>query len=146
MKKLILIVKAVVLGSVLLAQPGSGIVGVSGSGVLDGSVLYSNTATSRIIPYTNLEERNVTWQKRVWQKIDLIQKRNFPLYYPEEPTISQLSLWDVIKFGIEQEQSITPYAIISSNENDTRFDDDGEFLYPIKPKNGTSMILLIKLR
>ncbi len=96
--------------------------------------------TKRVVPYPSLREADVMWSKRIWRKIDLREKINFPMYYPLEPISDRMSLWDIIKFSIETEGSLTPYEIIPSengNENDmVKFDQDGQFLYPISPLNG----------
>lgn len=79
------------------------------------------------------------WSKRIWRRIDLKQKINFPLLYPSEPTNDRKSLWDVMKYAIETEGSITPYEVIPNNPSGNvavNFDTDGQFLYPLLPPNG----------
>ena len=63
--------------------------------------------TKRVIGYTHLREADVLWSKRVWRTIDLREKQNHPLYFPEIPISDRMSLWDVIKYGVLEEGSLT---------------------------------------
>ena len=40
-----------------------------------------------IIPYDNIREADVFWEKRVWRNIDFREKMNLPFAYPKEPFI-----------------------------------------------------------
>jgi gliding motility associated protien GldN len=59
-----------------------------------------NTIQKKSIPYANVSEADVIWAKRVYRSIDLREKFNQSLYYPDVPTLSNKSLFDVIKQGI----------------------------------------------
>lgn len=50
----------------------------------------------RAIPYVHQREADVMWAKRVWQEIDLRQKINHPLYYPEQPVRHRKSLMQTL--------------------------------------------------
>lgn len=63
----------------------------------DQLYLKENTMSRRPIPYTHLREADVMWSKRVWRTIELREKFNHPLYYPETPINNRKSLFDVIK-------------------------------------------------
>ena len=55
------------------------------------------------LPYGFIDDRDVLWSKTVWEIIDLDERINFPLYYPEEPENlgeERKSLFDVIMTGI----------------------------------------------
>ena len=65
--------------------------GVSSSGVLDGVYVQEHIPTKRVIQYPHLREADVMWSKRVWRTIDLREKMNHPLYYPEEPLADRMS-------------------------------------------------------
>jgi gliding motility associated protien GldN len=63
----------------------------------DTPYIKENIRTRKPIPYTALREADVMWSKRVWRVIDLREKMNFPLYYPEEALADRKSLFDVFK-------------------------------------------------
>lgn len=83
--------------SILLeAQPGS---------VLEpnfGETFYikQNARTRKPVPYVHESERDIMWSKRVWRTIDLREKFNHPMYYPETQINDRKSLFDVLKNGI----------------------------------------------
>ena len=74
--------------------------------VLDGVFIKETSPTRRVIPYTHVREADVTYYKRVWRIIDLKEKINHPLYYPlqaiKEIGFERISLFDVIKNGVEE--------------------------------------------
>ncbi len=67
--------------------------------------LYDPCASDRIArPFpmrtVYVREADVMWSKRVWRVIDLREKLNLPIYYPEEPTVCLMSLFDVFKCAL----------------------------------------------
>jgi hypothetical protein len=132
MKTKILGIVMMLIGSLAFGQLSS--TGVSPSGVLDGVYIQQHIPTKKVVSYASLREADVMWSKRIWRTIDVQQKLNFPLFYPEVPLTDRMALWDVIKYGIETEGSLTPYEIIG----DGKYDFDGEFLYPLLPPNGNT--------
>jgi gliding motility associated protien GldN len=108
--------------------------GVSPSNVLDGLYVQQHIPTKKVISYVPLREADVMWSKRIWRVIDVQQKLNFPLFYPREPLTDRMALWDIIKYGIETEGSLTPYEI----NGDGKLDFDGEFLYPVVAPQGNT--------
>lgn len=98
--------------------------------VLDMSYIEENVSTKRVVLYTHLSERDVLWSKRVWRTIDLRERMNYPLFYPEEPQSDRAALWDIIKCSVLQEQSLTIYELGD--------DFDDQFRFPVKPDNGNS--------
>ena len=76
-------------------QPGTFQPGDYKDGVYDK---WSNMSgeNRRLIPYTHLREGDVTWEKRVWRRLDLREKQNQQLYYPIELVSNRTSLLQVI--------------------------------------------------
>lgn len=77
--------------------------------ILDGVYIKENTPTRRVIPYTQVREADVMWNKRIWRTLPLKEKMNHPLYYPVEEIDNRKSLFQVLKYGI-QEGTITAYG------------------------------------
>jgi hypothetical protein len=98
--------------------------------VLDGIYQQTHIPTKRVIAYSPLREADVLWSKRVWRRIETKERINYPLFYPEDPISDRMALWDVIKYGVFSEGSLTIYeAAISKGGND-------QFVLPILPPNG----------
>lgn len=66
----------------------------------DQVFLRENTMTRKPIPYIYVRESDVMWSKRVWRTLDLREKFNHPLYYPETRINNRASLYDVIKLAL----------------------------------------------
>lgn len=63
----------------------------------DGIYDKENAVNRRFIPYTHLREADVTWERRVWRKIDLREKINQTLYYPiGDPIVNRMSLMQMM--------------------------------------------------
>jgi gliding motility associated protien GldN len=78
---------------------------------------------SRPVPYAHIREADVMWARRVWHMIDLREKMNLPLYYPETPIEGRGSLFDVIRNAVLSDGMITAY--------DDRIGRGDEFLTPL---------------
>lgn len=59
-----------------------------------------NTRNRRPVQYVHERETDVMWSKRVWRTLDLREKFNHPLYFPESPINDRKSLFDIIKQGL----------------------------------------------
>lgn len=114
-KKIIMVIAIALTAIVAKAQPGVFQPGDYRDGIYD----KENSVNRRFIPYTHLREGDVTWEKRVWRRLDMREKQNQQLYYPIEPLTSRISFIQVlIKY-------ITKGDIIA-------FQDE-EFLSPLEP-------------
>ena len=99
--------------------------------VQDGFYQRENIPTKKVISQTYVREADVMWEKRVWRVIDLREKINHPLYYPLVPQNDLWSLFDVMKFHIEQKPgSLTPY--LTFNPENLYATDGDQFKYPLK--------------
>ncbi len=77
-----------------------GILEPPGGGVLDGVYTPEHLPFRKPIPYVYEREADIMWQKRIWRTIDLREKINHPLYYPEEDLAKRPSLWSVLRAGV----------------------------------------------
>ena len=68
-----------------------------------GDIHYSNT---RVIPYPFLRQDDMMWATRHWERIQVQEKLNHPLYYPVVPLPDRKSMFDVLKDAILVEGSI----------------------------------------
>lgn len=84
----------------------------------DGVYDKENSVNRQLIPYTYLREADVTWEKRVWRRVDVREKQNQPLYFPKEALAGRISL----------PQLVVKYLI---NGQLIAFDDE-EFLAPVE--------------
>ena len=73
----------------------------------DLSYIKDRTRGKEVTPYPTLREADVMWSKRVWRVIDLREKMNHPLYYPDSPMLDRKSLFDVIVDAAIKEGRIT---------------------------------------
>lgn len=85
----------------------------------DGVYDKIHTINREPVPYAHLREADAFWAKRVWRVIDLREKVNHPLYYPNKPTNGRINLIGVLLQGLE-EGSITAYGA-----------DNDEFTVPL---------------
>lgn len=90
--KIIMIMAIAVISIVAKAQPGV----FQPGDYRDGIYEKENSVNRRFIPYTHLREGDVTWEKRVWRRLDMREKQNQQLYYPIEPVTSRISLMQVL--------------------------------------------------
>jgi gliding motility associated protien GldN len=89
----------------------------------DNFYVRENVQNKRAVPYVHEREADIMWSKRVWRTIDLREKFNHPLYFPETQINNRRSLFDVVK-----------RAIIAGDL--TPFDNpalDDEFTTPMSP-------------
>ena len=81
-----------------------------------------NAIGRRPTPYTFLREADVTWQKRVWRRLDMREKMNQSLYYPVKPVKGRLSLPQlVLQYLLDKDPN---------NPNIAFKGDDEEFMHP----------------
>lgn len=123
-KKILFVAVLSLLAINIKAQPGVFQPGDYRDGIYD----KENSVNRRFIPYTHLREADVTWEKRVWRKLDMREKQNQQLYFPIEPVASRVSLIQVILKSVLSGQVIA-------------FKDD-EFLVPYEMSDIRSQLVL----
>lgn len=98
-----------------------------------GDIAISNLPTSipleerKPIEYNNPRADDIIWQRVVYRIIDLREKMNYPLYFPEEASDNRQSLFTTI-FRLFEEDKIRAYAYqdnkeIFTEEHRIDFDD-----------------------
>ncbi|MCU0434734.1 MAG: gliding motility protein GldN [Bacteroidia bacterium] len=87
--------------------------------VLPAGNLYAQTMaydgppqveTRKAVSYYPTATKDMMWAKRVWRTMDLREKFNHPLYYPETPAQGRHSLFDAVKAGLMSGE-ITGYDV-----------------------------------
>lgn len=107
--------------------------------VLDGAYVREHNPTRKVIAYPSLREADVLWARRMWQMIDLRQKMNQDLYYPIDEIAGRKSLFDVIRWGLNEEGSLTAYGLGPTQ-------DDDEFRYPMEKEILDSILNPVVIR
>jgi len=112
------------------AQPGVFQPGDYRDGIYD----KENSVNRRFIPYTHLREADVSWEKRVWRKIDMREKQNQQLYYPVDQVVSRISLMQVVQKYIlsgqiipfKDEEFLVPYELSAIRDKMVIRDDSAD--------------------
>lgn len=109
-----------------------------------GHCLSGQQLTKRVISPVHVREADVMWAKRVWRIIDTREKLNQTLFYPLSPTSANRSLWDIVRFHLENEPgSLTAYYNV--NPANIYEQNGDQFLYPLKFE-GNDSLYRIKLK
>jgi len=94
--------------------------------VLDGVYVKEHHPVRKPLPYPYLREADVMWSRRIWRVIDLKEKINLPLAYPDKPINDRKPLIDILLDKVK-EGSLTAYDASDPIVND-------EFTLPITYK------------
>lgn len=76
----------------------------------EAQIAYDN---DNPLPYGFIDQRDVLWSKSVWEKVDLNEKMNFPLYFPIDTMNigpERRSLYDVLLKNIKNGRIPNIYA------------------------------------
>ncbi|MDB4581955.1 gliding motility protein GldN [Draconibacterium sp.] len=76
--------------------------------IVNGAFKRNDIYQKKPMPLPMVRESDVFWSKKVWRIIDLREKMNQSLYYPEVESDGRLNLISLLLKGIESGQ-ITPY-------------------------------------
>ncbi|HAW19880.1 MAG TPA: gliding motility protein GldN [Flavobacteriales bacterium] len=87
--------------------------------ILSMSTGYSQSVLDPKDPpsYPNVRYADLMWMKQVWRRIDLRQKMNHGLYFPERPSNGMQSLYDHLTDAVE-DGLITAYSPGVFGDND----------------------------
>lgn len=75
----------------------------------NGLLQKEHTPNRTPIPYAQLREADLMYEKWIWRTIDVREKINHPFYYPLEPANNRANLLKTVMDAI-QEGSITAYS------------------------------------
>lgn len=70
------------------------------AGVLNNVTPKKHVPNRTPVPYPNVREADIMWEKWIWRTIDMREKMNQPFYYPFEPTNNRVNLFTTIQCGI----------------------------------------------
>lgn len=83
-------------------------------GIYDKTHIYNRTP----IQYVPLREADAMWSKKVWRRLDLREKINHPLHFPNQGLLDQsttqgnwFSFWDVIYRSLDSSET-NPYPLM----------------------------------
>ena len=88
---------------------------------LDDIVEKRITYEKRVLPYENLREADIMWEKRIWRVIDIREKMNLPFTYPERAFFT-------ILMEAAENAELTTYSA-----------DDDKFTTPLLPEEVKNM-------
>lgn len=107
------------------------------NGIIDGVYMKEIIPTKKLIEYEHVREADYVWGKRVYQRIDLRERINHPIYFPFDEirgenewvrNASRWSLWTIIRNSI-----VYGDLTVFDNENPNALGvyDGDQFKYPI---------------
>ncbi len=88
---------------ILLIAVSFNLTGLKAQEVLNGVFTQNHVPSKKPIPYQYLREADVMWAKTIWRKIQLKEKINFPLYYPENPIGKRMSFMSLLMWAIQNQ-------------------------------------------
>ncbi|MBN1251524.1 MAG: gliding motility protein GldN [Bacteroidales bacterium] len=107
--------KGLLTAIILLSIFAFNITGLKAQDVLNGVYVKEHVKDRKPIPYQYLRESDVMWSKTIWRVIELKEKMNHSLYYPEEPIGERKSLISLLMWAI-QNQGLTAYNYSTYDE------------------------------
>jgi gliding motility associated protien GldN len=111
----------ITLSFVLFGQDSINAQGVLGDAPYNGVYKKEANQSRKPIDYTPLRESDVMWSKRVWRMIDLREKINLPLYYPQGNEVNGVkNLAEIIYNSVVTEGTLRAYEFGFDDEDFTR--------------------------
>lgn len=96
------------------------------------SPVKGNDKDDALIPYGYVDDRDVLWSKTTWEKIDLNERMNFPLYFPIDTNNigkGYRSLYDVLVKGIKSGEITEVYSDSYFNQKRDLSDISASLVY-----------------
>jgi gliding motility associated protien GldN len=111
----------------LFSQPIDNLNTASQKQPIDGVVEKTLMEENQVLAYPQLEERDIFWERRIWQEIDTREKINLPFRYPEAPLFSilvdEIKKGNIVAYDPLDDQFTTPVSwnelAARVNETDT---------------------------
>ncbi len=128
----------------LLLLPVSMIGQVVQESVVDGVFSKEHIANRKPIPYVHVREADVMWQKVVYRIIDLREKINLPLYYPNTSVDGRSSLISVLLEGLNMGE-LTTYSANFEDEFKVRVSRE-QILQDLGAVNDTQYVMNAETR
>ena len=116
MRIILLICILFVTNNLVLSQPE----------IIDGVTKKTLMKEKQVLPYPNIRESDIFWEKRIWRVIDVREKMNLHFMYPQAP------FFEILKTGAMNGE-ITLYSA-----NDDKFSEKVEDFEGIFVKHDTT--------
>ncbi len=89
--------------------------GIQGEEPIDGIVKKHLVTERRILPYDDIREADIYWEKKIWRVIDTREKMNKPFVYPERPLFQILKdavlEGEIVAYSVENDKFTTPISL-----------------------------------
>lgn len=96
MKKLFIFLLLIVAASAAQSQPARRRTTTSNAAAQKGNTEQKSDRASLMFPTSDEMPEDVVWRRDIYRQLDLMADKNAPLYYPVEPTGTQVNLFTYI--------------------------------------------------
>jgi gliding motility associated protien GldN len=91
---------------------------ILGDAPMNGVYKKEHNPSKKPIEYTHLREADVMWSKRVWRRIDLREKINLPLFYPQANEVNGIkNLAEILYSAVVTEGVLRAYTFGFEDED-----------------------------
>jgi gliding motility associated protien GldN len=88
---------------------------IEGEAPIDGIVERHIVEERRVLPFVQVREADIFWEKKVWRVIDTREKMNKPFVYPERPMFSIVKdavlNGELVAYSVENDKFTQPISI-----------------------------------
>jgi len=103
MKQLNICIYLAALAALIPTRSDAQVLDPSDDGIVRKSNMHHNQ-DKEPVEYAYLHEDDILWSERHWERIQVKEKINLPLFYPLKPIPDRMSLWDVLIDGAMNEE------------------------------------------